>query len=214
MVFSVGADGVAPDILFNATFAASLDGNYSKASGSLTATTSGVVVNTSGQADLSTDPSFFKKLQFDAVNNFPHGNIGACRFNAIPNYTGTPTTRQWYFLSSNSGNTQDQIFAEHHTDGVMYYYVYNTTSGNIVATSFAWAPTLGQTYAFYFHWDTTNGNTKFFIDTVQKATSAATGTKGSTTDYFKFGADEANTSTDFANFKIDELTLYNAIQTP
>lgn len=203
----------ASDVLFAATYTSSLDGVYSKFNGVLTATTSGTVSASGGKGDLSSDDGVFKKLQYSGSLNFPPNGVGAVKFEATPGYTGTPGTRQWYFQSSMAlSSSVNDVFWEHHTDGKVYFYVYNSSASTIVTTDFAWSPTASQTYEIYFHWDVVGGNTKAFIDGVQVATSTATGTRDNRITFFKFGASQGDTSTDHADFKIDKLLIYNAIQ--
>jgi hypothetical protein len=203
----------ASDVLFAATYTSSLNGVYSKFGGSLVATTEGTVANTTGTADLSTADAAFKKMSYSGSLNFPVNGVGAVKYEVTPDYSGTPSTRQWYFSSSMAdSSTVNQVLAEHHTDGRMYYIVYSSAAAIIYLGDFAWSPTADQTYEFYFHWDTGNGNIKFFIDGVQQLTSSATGSRDNRITHFKFGASESDTGTDYADFRFDNVLIFNAIQ--
>jgi hypothetical protein len=203
----------ADDVLFAATYTSSLNAVYSKFGGTLTATTSGTVTATGGLGDLSGGDGVFKKLQYDAHLNNTNVQVGSVRFKATPDYTGTPGTRQWYYASSMAlSSNVNMVFFEHHTDGVVYYYVYNSSGSTVATNDFAWAPTADQTYEILMTWDLTTGLTEVFVDGVQKDTSTATGTRDSRVTYLKFGASDGDTTTDHADFRIDDLVVYSAVQ--
>jgi hypothetical protein len=201
----------ASDVLFAATYTSGLNAVYSKFNGSLTASTSGTVSAASGKADLRADANF-KHLKYVASLNFPVNGVGGFKMKATPNYTGTPSTRQFYFQTGMQGSNVDTVFWEHHTDGRVYWYVYSSGGATIVTNDFAWSPTAGVEYEIYGHWDVNTGTTQTYIDGIQKATSAATGSRDNRMTYFQTGGADNDIATDHADYKIDDWVLFNAVQ--
>lgn len=204
----------ASDVVSASTYATTDDLTYSRDGGSLTGTPSGTVSITSGQLDMTGAPTAYKKVEYLSLGNVFTGNTGTIRMRITPNYTGTPGTSQFYFVSSRVvDGTNNFVLIQHGNDGNMYFYIYDKAGATLAALAAAWSPTSGTQYEIEAAIDATAGVFSFYIGANRLVTGGVAGTINHVREYFRYGSNLSDSNLMYANFKIDDLVIYDAVQT-
>lgn len=142
--------------------------------------------------------------------------IFCIRFKLTPQYTGNPAADRPIFSVCKNGSSVNRLFLQHDTSGDLQLmvrenggaYVYNND------TLFgAYSPSTGVAETWEFNLDLVNGQTRLFIDGVQKGnTGAGTSTdfQASVCDVVRLGNDQAKSLV--PDFKFDDFVFFSTVQ--
>ena len=193
---------------FIATFAASKNADYSKHSGTLTATSTGTSTISGGKLVFASGSA--AKVAFSPNNNIPLGQAWSIRFKYTPSYSNAPASPQRIFSTArNSSDGAWSAIITHHNSGPNVVY-HTESNAAIKSNNFSWNPVSGTEYEFLYVIDWTNGNYKFYIDGVLKGTPpTGASTRAPQGLIFQIGQDHDNTSSDIATFSIRDLIIYD-----
>jgi len=197
---------------FYAGFSSSING--SRGAGTLTPTaTSGSPTVSGGKLNLKGGTT--KYVVWDANLNADSQQTGCMRFKVTPNYTGSPSTDQ-YFLSI-VDNVVDAfsnlVRVLHQTSGNLIVNIYDQSKVIAVSQVFAWSPTAGTEYEIELNWDGTAGATRLFIDGVQAgSTSTATFTRSADINQMNTGAQWNLGPPNTPDFEMDDIQIFSTVQ--
>lgn len=196
-------------LTFYADYTSSINANVG--GGSLTGTSVGGAAVSGGKLDLTGVTN--KYVTYVGAGNAAFTQTGCIRVKVTPGYSGTPGTSKSFITLETGVGTNANLVAIAHLQGSgqINILVFNSSSTSIINVNLGiWVPVSGTTYEFELNVDITTGATRLFIDGTQFGTTqAATGTR-TAADIIIAGSsgDEARTS----DFKLDELTIYSAVQ--
>ncbi len=193
---------------FHANYSANINGTWGN--GVLTGTATGSAAILSGKLDLSFDDLRF--VTYAALNNASFVQTGTIEFKVTPNYSGSPTTEQYFVTVYTPSTNNNTYFIQHSAAGTLIILGYSSSGALVlVATLGAWVPTAGVEYEFSANFDFTAGAHRLFIDGVQLgATNTSTGTRSSAATKIAVGTNQAEVKT--ANFKIDDVLIFDTVQ--
>lgn len=201
------------DATFHANYASNINGNWGD--GVLTGAATGGAAVSGGFLDLSYED--VRYVSYASLDNFAAGQTGCVRFTVKPNYSGTPSTQQILFDTSNETDNNNRIVVWQATAGSgggLFARVASPSGVPIFSNeSFgAWSPTAGVEYEIEFNWDVTSGASRMFIDGVQiGSTHTDTGNHnltGLTT--VRFGSNHTGSLT--SNFYLKDTIIFDAVQ--
>jgi len=195
---------------FFASYDSDINGNWGD--GTTTGTGTGSPTITSNTLDLTGGTKY---VSYNALSNASSAQTLCVRMTIIPNYTGSPGTKQGLFAISKVADTRDNgILLDHDSGGNILIAIYNDANGAISSTNFgAWSPTAGTTYEFEFNMDITTGATRLFIDGTQKgSTIVSTGTRNSANIGLLRIGNTWNASLSSSNFKVGYIQIFSAVQ--
>ncbi len=197
---------------FFANYNTNINGN--RGLGVLTGIAFGGASVSGGKLDLK--GGTVKYVDYDADLNADSQQTGTIRLLVTPNYSGTPSTHQFFFtISSPTGDGLDNdIRFGQLSTGSIALFMYDFGSNVIINATFGtWVPVAGTEYEFELNYDITSGATRIFIDGVQiGGTSPNTGTRSSNIDFIRIGSDGAASPTTTADFEIDNFQVFNTVQ--
>lgn len=196
-----------------ATYTSGLNLNYG--GGTLTATNNGATHN-AGAGTLEVKGSAATRyVDYVGTGNADATQTGAIRLKVIPNYTGTPTTTQYFCRATQAdNNANNSIGLSHSTLGNIQAQIFDSAGVAIVNGSFgsAWAPSAGTQYEIELNWDITTGANRIFIDGVQKGTTnTATGTRTNNVALLRVG-ERHIVATNYADFSLAAMRWFNTVQ--
>lgn len=139
---------------------------------------------------------------------------GTVEFFVKPNYSGTPSQAQYYYVSCLVHGSSNNLISIYHTGAGALFAVWSDSTGVTIGTilSSGFNPTAGTYYHISFNMDVTAGATRLFLDGTQlSTTNTNTGTRSATSQLLRFGA--SNTSyAPQPDFTIDSLRIYDTVQ--
>ena len=146
-------------------------------------------------------------LTYSSVDNFPI-LIGTISFWIKPNYSGSPINNQEIFSVYKSDTDENKITFTHNTDGNLILLCYDYDENLIINHNFGnFTPNTYDIYNFELDFDFYNGETRLFINGVQKGTTNNNNlTRDTDYEFIQIGSSTLNN-----NFLIDELIIYNKI---
>ena len=179
---------------------------------------SGSLVVTPGGADvlnkwLDLEHDDVRYVRFLLANNVDFsGNKGCVRFKLKTGYSGAPTTLKNFFKAGiwASNNSSVEIF--HHTNGALYWEIYNSVGVIIVNGAIAWNPTAATIYEFELNFNTIalEAATRMFINGEQNGTTkTGTGDIGTGIDGI-IGVDISVTSK--SDFSVTDVQCFEEVQ--
>ncbi len=140
-------------------------------------------------------------------------NTGTVRLRMKPNYSGTPTTDQIFFVMFEQATGYNLVVLGHATTtGYPGIVIYND-SGSLIyfGPTTAWSSTAGTWYEFELTWDISAGGfgVVFRIDGVTFDSTAVTDSRtGTSIDVYSVGTYGGSN----ADFVIDEIQVYDDVQ--
>ena len=154
-----------------------------------------------------------KYIAYPGTGNASNPMEGTVRFTVRPNYTGTPTEDQIFFIvSAASGDSANAMSLAHESsDGKLYYTVLNYLGTDIIREPFLdWAPNSGTSYEIEFGYDLINGDHRFFIDGTRVGSIFTdTGTRDDIT-LFRWG--EKLVLFGDADFSLKNMLIFSTVQ--
>lgn len=143
---------------FYASFASSINANWSTGVGTGTATGGAAIAG--GKLDLKGASG--KYLTFSGGGNLPLGDTGCIRVRFTPNYNGTPTGNQTIFSIGDQDSGNNRIEFLHLTNGSLFMYVNDENGNNVLSNSLlSFDAEAGVTGELEVNWDMNAG--KFYI---------------------------------------------------
>lgn len=201
---------VPPDETFYANYKNNINGTRGK--GNLTGTPFGGASVLDGKLDLAHNDNRY--VQYDADLNADSQQVGCINFKVIPNYSGTPTTNEYYFtVFKNTGDVANLIsFIHSAAAGNLFVSIYDSSAVVKVSINIpAFSPVSGTPYEFELNYDGNTGATRLFIDGIQQgATNTNTFVRDSSINFVRIG--EYYTGTNTSNFYIDDIVIYDTVQ--
>lgn len=202
-------DQTPTDATFGANYDSDINGNWGN--GILTGTAIGGALVDSGKLDLSFDD--IRYIDYDANLNADSQQTGCIKFKITPNYNIGPSSENGIFvICKNPGDHTNMIFIRHSSGGAFRIHLYDKDQ-NLIEEKYlgTWAPVLGQEYEMEINWNITIGETRVFIDGIQKGTTATgTGIRDSNINLLRIGS--GRDATQNSNFKIDDLIIFSTVQ--
>lgn len=137
------------------------------------------------------------------------GAHGTAAVRIKPNYSGAPTSNQFFYLHQNSAGGENLVTIYHqNASGAMRVQINDNTGASIISAAAAWGvfnPVAGTEYEIKLAWNVDAGNTRLYIDNVQLGgANGATGTVDSTVDQLLIGSE-----TFASNFVCTEFASFN-----
>lgn len=197
---------------FYAGWSAVVGANWGNGSTTITPANGAAIVG--GVLDLTGATN--KHVSFSAVGNADSLLQGTVEFQVTPNYSGTPSTIQTFFLTAASSSSGEALVTiiEHFTDGSFYMLTFDETGTNVMLVSAPWSPVAGTTYTVRAQYDGIGGLNKIFIDGVLFASLNQTWTRAGAITVGEVGFRTDVGLPANANFKIANLAFYDALVTP
>ena len=195
------------DETFYANYNTDINGN--RGLGVLTGIPIGGASVGGGKLDLAHDD--LRYVDYDAVGNADSQQTGCIRFKITPNYSGNPSSTQ-YFFAIHSVSDYNLITFYHWLDGTTYLYIKSSVGVNIMFAGMGvWNPTASQEYEFELNYDITNGITRIFIDGTQfGATQTGTGTRDIISGNLIIGTSFSMNKA--SNFQLDDFQVFSTVQ--
>jgi hypothetical protein len=201
----------------NLTFAASYDFDITAdyAAGEDTGTPYGGAAVANHKLDLAHDDNRY--VTYPAALNAAFTQTCSIQFLLTPAYSGSPTADFGLFGVVESPDSTTNWVALYHnaSTGKLLLTVYDSSHVYIIDPSAegdlgVWSPTAGTEYAFHLNIDLTAGETKLYIDQVQKgSTITETGTRTATAALLVVGRGRASsvfaTNAKYRYFRIFDL---------
>jgi len=134
-----------------------------------------------------------------------------------PDYSGTPSTHQYFYaLSNSSGGANNLVTLAHMASGPyagkLRALVYSSAGATIADINAAWSPTSGTWYHTSLNPDVDSGASRLFLDGGQHgSTDTNTGTRTAAMEHMAVG-DNGFGSGIVNAFAADELHAYDAVQ--
>ena len=150
-------------------------------------------------------------VEYPCGDNTAFTTTGCVRFKLTPNYSGTPSTNQFFFSIQEAGSSLvNSISIYHNTGGSLILGIYNASGVAVVSKFMAWSPTSGTQYTMHLNFDIVTGSSILYIDGVAIVTATDTGTRANTATRLMIGRQSTATS---SNFYMDDLQLFSSVQT-
>jgi len=201
---------VPPDETFYANYKNNINGTRGK--GDLTGIPFGGASVLNEKLDLAHNDNRY--VQYDADLNADSQQVGCVNFKVIPNYSGIPTSNEYYFtIFKNTGDVANLIsFIHSAAAGNLFISIYDSSAVVKVSINIpAFSPVSGTPYEFELNYDGDTGTTRLFIDGIQQgATNTNTFTRDSSINFLRIG--EYYTGTNTSNFFIDDVVIYDTVQ--
>ena len=205
-------DLVPADETFYANYNDNING--SRGGGDLTGIAFGGAAVVGGELDLAHDDKRY--VTYDANLNADSPQVGCVRFKYIPNYNGASSTEQGIFHISQGLNYTNLIYLRHRVGGAGGHYIVlhlYDENGALIREALVdfFVAVQGQVYEFEVNWDLTTGESRFFKDGVQPAsTVTVTGTRSSDINILRIGSNGGGSYD--SNFKIDDFQVFSTVQ--
>jgi len=153
-------------------------------------------------------------VSYDAIGNADSQQTGCIRFKITPNYNNAPSSSDvWFFyISKENYSAINGIGMRHSSNGVLRLHMYDQNGSSIQELYLqGWSVILGQEYEIEINYDITLGETRVFIDGIQKyLTGTATGIRDGNINLLRIGAHyDRNT---YSNFKINDFQIFSTVQ--
>lgn len=194
---------------FYANYNSNIDGN--RGNGILTGTSFGGAVVSGGKLDLTYND--IRYVDYNATLNADSIQTGCIRFKLTPNYNIGPASEgQFFTIAKENNNTDNVIYMRHSTGGHLRLHMYSST-GSLIQEIYlsTFNAVLGQEYIFEINYDLNIGETRVFINGVQKGTTATgTGIRDSNIGLLRIGSDWDHSTS--SNFKIDDFQIFSTVQ--
>lgn len=194
-----------------------LDGNYGTA-GIGVSVFGGAPTISGGFLDLTGGTNKSVSLA-DAATYGPQ-NIATVAFRVKPNYTGNPSTPQYFIASGLAVASLLNFFSlRHAANGHIFIEFYSSAGvgvGTLTNYDFGLVSFVsGTTYEIVLQIDITNGATKLFVNGVQSGTTnVSTGTRTNNQTIMRVGHDTFSNAAAGTNLSIKDLSIYNSIIAP
>jgi fibronectin-binding autotransporter adhesin len=201
------------DLLFAATYGTNTTADFG--GGTLTATTSGTVTVSGGKLNMDGADAANKYTNYSSANNFPTNGRGTLRMRATPGYTGSASTRQWYFASALNVLSSSNQFLLWHEAGAtdLQVQILDNAGNSVCYMAGTWNPTAGVEYELEVNFDAVGNNWALYVDGNRISTrdsGAGTGTLDHTNTFFRIG--DINTAAAYFDAKIDDVAIYNTVK--
>jgi len=185
------------DAIFYASF--TNDENASWGNGTLTGSLGGSASVHDGLLDFTGGNAW---IEYNTNNFSSMAQQGCIRFRWKPNYTGSAPSSQ-YILQS-SPNSLSRIYIVHNS-GYIQCYVSDSSGVQIFNNTFAFSAVSGQTYEFELNYNATSGQSRFFVNGVNKITASGTGTVNAPT-LWRMGANSNQA------FSLADVLVFDTVQ--
>lgn len=194
---------------FFAGYASTINGD--RGYGSLTGTSTGTVVITSGKLDLTAGGTT-TRVDYDPVGNADSViQTGTVVVDWTPNYAAPGTARVLFTITATATNA-NCILVYHTAASGMQVQFYNSSGTLIINTNVGTlSVSSGTSYHIELDFDLTTGATRLFVNGTQLgSTIATTLTRTSAIGVIKLGNDRTNASA--PNHKLDNFQIFTTVQ--
>lgn len=157
----------------------------------------------------------FAKLFYEPYKNLGPRSVNSFLFRFSPNYSGTPSNRQFIFESSRTyGAVNNGYRIAHATDNNLYQEASPyTTETAFLSQNTAMGFSAGQWYEMEFNFQnaTTSPVSNTYIGATRRmSNTTATGMINWVVDHMGFGANAGNAGTDIANFQLKDFMAFDS----
>jgi hypothetical protein len=185
------------------------DEDFTYSLGDATGTLNGTASVSGGLLDLHGGSIAY--IDYDAVLNGDSRQKGCVRIRITPNYSGSPATKQQFFLICKSSiSSLNRLGIYHDTSGDLnFIYTDFSGSGGTINLG-AWSPGSGTEYEFEFNWDLDSGESRLFIGGTQfGSTITVSHTRDENIGLIRIGAPLSVVA---ANFYSNYFMIFSEVQ--
>jgi hypothetical protein len=149
-------------------------------------------------------------IDYNAVDNASQAlSKGTVEFWVMPNYDGSPTAPQWFFLLYRTSSVNNRIHI-YNGSGKIVVAIYDKDGNLVINEQVTWSAVKNQWYHFSLNWSNFKGKACFYINGVRQFNLTFATQRDSDVDIIRIGTSVA--ATEVSNFTMDELVIYKEMQ--